>query len=150
MRIHFPLLSIFLDLWPLRSTCHCFFILLRFVASVSSSLKKSFISSSHLCLSLTIGVHVWCLVLRSGFHSAAFFPHRSSGSDAILIANLHFILLCVSIQHGVFGCFHPFNGCRCASLHVFNPFFLFNFSCVNLFIGIFHAGDVTVLIAICV
>ena len=49
-----------------------------------------------------------------------------------------------------FGCFHPFNGCRCASLHVLNPLFLFNFSWVNLFIDIFHAGDVTVLVAICV
>ena len=24
------------------------------------------------------------------------------------------------------GCFHPFNGCRCDSLQVFNPFFLFS------------------------
>ena len=150
MRIHFPLLSIFLDLWPLRSTCHCFFILLRFVASVSSSLRKSFISSSHLFLTLPTGVHVWCLVLRPGFHSAAFFPHRSSGSDAIVIANLQFHS---SVCFNPAWCFWLLSSFQWLSL-CFSPsiqsILPFNFSCVNLFIGIFHAGDVTVLIAICV
>ena len=93
------------------------------------------------------GLYVWCLMLRPGFHFAAFFAHRSSGIDAILIAKHHFILMCVSIQHGNLDCFHPFNGCRCASFHVLHPIFLFNFSCVNLFISVFHEGDVTVLIA---
>ena len=34
-----------------------------------------------------------------GFHLAAFFVYLFSGSDAILIASLHFIFLFVSIQH---------------------------------------------------
>ena len=34
-----------------------------------------------------------------------FFVHRSSGSDAILIAKRHFILLCVSIQLGILADF---------------------------------------------
>ena len=44
------------------------------------------------------GLYVWCLMLRPGFHSAAFFAHVSSGSEAGLIAKHHFILLCVSIR----------------------------------------------------
>ena len=35
---------------------------------------------------------------RRGFHLAALFVHLASGCDAILIANLHFIFLWVSIQ----------------------------------------------------
>ena len=48
-----------------------------------------------------------CLVLgaESGFHFAAFFSHRSSGNDAILIDNRHFNRLCVSIQHGILAAF---------------------------------------------
>ena len=44
-------------------------------------------------------------MLRLGFHSAAFFAHRSPGSDALLIAKRHFNLLCVSIQHGILAAF---------------------------------------------
>ena len=73
-----------------------------------------------------------------------FFVHRSSGSHAILTARRHFILLCFSNPAWDFGCSHPFNGCSCASFHVFDPLFLFKFSCVNHFIGVFHDGDVAV------
>ena len=78
-----------------------FFTSLPFVASVSSGLKKSFTSSSHLFLSLPTALHVLILVLNPGFHSAAFLTHRSFGGDATLIANRHFILLCISIEHGI-------------------------------------------------
>ena len=85
-------------------------------------------------------------MLRPEFHSAAFLAHLSSGIDAILIANLHYILLCVSIQQGIFAIF----GCSVAAavlLHVFDTFFFFSFACVNLFIGLIHERDVTVLVA---
>ena len=78
-----------------------FFTSLPFVASVSSGLKKSFTSSSHLFLSLFTALHVLILVLNPGFHSAAFLTHRSFGGDTILIANRHFILLCIPIEHGI-------------------------------------------------
>ena len=78
-----------------------FFRSLPFVACVSSGLKKSFTSSSHLFLSLPTALHVLIFVLNPGFHPAAFLTHRSSGGDAILIANRHFILLCISIEHGI-------------------------------------------------
>ena len=76
-----------------------FFFSFPFVVSVSSSF------SSHLFFGLFISMSVWCLVLRPGFHFAAFFVHRSSNCDATLIAKRHFILLCVSIQHGIFAVF---------------------------------------------
>ena len=63
-----------------------FFFSLPFVASVSSELRKSLVSSSHFCLGLPTDLHVVCLMLWPGFHSAAFFAHRSSSSDAGLIA----------------------------------------------------------------
>ena len=50
-------------------------------------------------------LQVLVFVLRPGFHSAAFLAHLSSGIDAIRIANLHFILLCVSIQQWIFAIF---------------------------------------------
>ena len=46
-----------------------------FVSSVSSGLKKSFVSSSHLFFGLPTGLFVCYLVLRPGFHFA-FFVHR--------------------------------------------------------------------------
>ena len=46
-----------------------------------------------------------CLVLGPGFHFAAFFVHRSSGNDAILITKRHVVLLCVSIHHEIFAAF---------------------------------------------
>ena len=105
-----------------------FFISFSFVTSVSSGLRKSLISSSGLPTGL-------------GFHSAAFFAHRSSGSDAILIADRHFILQCVSIQHGIWAAssFQLQKPCFFSCIH---QFFLFNFCCVNFFIGIIHEGDV--------
>ena len=103
------------------------------------------ISSAHLFFVLPAGLFVWCMVLRAGFHFAAFFAHRSSGSDAILVVKRHF-----SNPAWDFGCFHPFNCCGCASFHVFDPIFLFTFACVNLFIGVCHEGNVAVLVAICV
>ena len=101
----FPLLSIFLDLLQLLSKCRCFFLSLLFVSSVSSGLTKSFISSSHLLFGRPTVLFVWYLVLRPGFHFAAFFVHHSSGNDAILTAKRHFILLCASTQHGFFAVF---------------------------------------------
>ena len=77
-----------------------FCISFRFVVSVSSK--------THLPISffgLPTDLFVWRLVLRPGFHVAAFFVHRSSGSDAILIARCYFILLCVSTQHGILAAF---------------------------------------------
>ena len=67
-------------------------------------LKKSLISSSHLFLGLPSGLFVLMSVLRPGFHSDVFLDHRSSGRDTSLIANLHSIFLCVSIQHAAFIC----------------------------------------------
>ena len=89
----FPSFTVFATLIHVSS----FFISFPFVVSVSSHLRNSLISSSHLLFGLPTNLFVWYLVLRPGFHFAAFFVHRSSGSDAILIARRHFILLCVSI-----------------------------------------------------
>ena len=50
-------------------------------------------SSSHLLLGLPIALLVLYFELSSGFHSATFTNHLSLGIDAILRANLHFILL---------------------------------------------------------
>ena len=97
----FPSLSIFCHFFQVS----LFFISFPFVSSVSPGLRKSFISSSHLFFGLAAGLLVWCLVLRPGFHFAAFFAHRSSGNDAILTANRHFILLRVSIQQGILAAF---------------------------------------------
>ena len=93
----FPFVSLLCYLYPSMVV----FTSLPFVASVSSGLKKSFTSSSHLFLSLRTALHVLILELNPGFHSAAFLTHRSFGGDAILIANRHFILLCISIEHGI-------------------------------------------------
>ena len=88
-------------------------------------------------------------MLSSGFHPVAFITHLSSGKDAIPIANLHFILLYVLIQHWIVAVFIR-SMASSVRLFMFNPLFLFNFSCVILFIGVFHEEDVTVLVAICV
>ena len=64
---------------PCFATCiHLllFFTLLPFVASVSSGLKKSFTSSSHLFLSLPTALHVLILVLNPGFQFSSF-PYPS-------------------------------------------------------------------------
>ena len=46
--------------------------------------------------------------------------------------------------------FHLFSCCRCASPHVFDPIFLFDFCCVDFFVCIVHEGDVAVLLAVCI
>ena len=45
------------------------------------------------------------MVVRPGFHFATVLAHRSSGCDAILTAKRHFILLYISIQHGIWAAF---------------------------------------------
>ena len=95
-------------------------------SSVLSSLRKSLNSSSHLFFGLPTALYVLYFVLSSGFHPAAFITHPSSSKDEILIATLHFILLCVLIQHGIWAAYHPFNCCSCASFHVLNPIIFFN------------------------
>ena len=81
LRFHFPLLSIFLVFCATLIHVSLFFISFPFVSSVSSGLRKSFISTPHLLFGLPTGLFVWCLVLRPGFHFAPFFAHRSSGND---------------------------------------------------------------------
>ena len=76
-------------------------ISLLFGASVSSGLRKSLSSSSHIFLVYPTTLHAFMLTLRQKFHPAAFLAHRFSGSDAITIAHRNVILLCVSIQHGI-------------------------------------------------
>ena len=88
--------------------CICVSSFLRsfpFVFSFFSSSRNSLISSSHLFLCLQTGLFVLMLVSSPGFHSATFLDHRSSVNDAILIASLHFIFLCVSIQQVIFAFF---------------------------------------------
>ena len=51
---------------------------LPFISSVSSSLRKSLISSSLLVQGFPTGLYVLCLTLRPRFHSATLFAHRSS------------------------------------------------------------------------
>ena len=43
-----------------------FFVSLSFISSVSSGLRNSLISSSHLFFGLPTGLYVWCLMLRPG------------------------------------------------------------------------------------
>ena len=66
MRMHFPLLPIFLDFWPTLIHVSLFFISLPFISSVSSGLRNSLISSSHLLVGLRTGLYVWSLMLRRG------------------------------------------------------------------------------------
>ena len=96
-----------------------------------------------------LGLLVWCMVLRPGFHFAAFFAHRSSGSDASLIPKRHFILLCVSIQHGILTVF-------ILSTAVAVLVFMYSiqssssfFAGVSLLTCVTHEGNVAVLVAIC-
>ena len=91
--------------WATLIHVSLFFISLPSISSVSYGLRNSLISSSHLFFGLPTGLYVWCLMLRLGFHSVAFFAHRSSGSDTILIAKRHSILLCAAIQHGILAAF---------------------------------------------
>ena len=79
-------------------------------------------------------------MLRPGFHSAAFLAHLSFGSDAILIAKRHFMLLCVSNQRGIFAVF-------ILSTAAAVLLFTYSIHSSSLFIGVFHEGDVTVFVA---
>ena len=56
-------------------------------------------SSSHLFLGLPTLLPAFAVGLRPGFHLAAFFVHFSLPCEAVLMANLHFSFLWVSIQH---------------------------------------------------
>ena len=82
---------------------------LPFVVSVSSGLRKSLISSSHLFVGLPTALHVFILVLRPGFHLQLF--HSSVCFDPAWD----------------FGCIHPFFRFNCASFLVFNPVLLAQF-----------------------
>ena len=83
-------------------------------------------------------------MLRPGFHVAAFFTHRSSGNDAILIVKSRLILLCVSIQHGIVAA-SILSIAVAVLFYVFDPIFLFDLARVTLFIGVFRKGNVAVL-----
>ena len=106
---------------------HSLFLISLVVASVSSDLRKPLISSSHLFSGLPTVLHVLILALRPGLHSAAFFFHLVSGCEAILIASLHVILLCVSIQHGILAAFIRSSASAVLLFYVFNSVLLFNF-----------------------
>ena len=75
---------------------------LPFASFVSSGLKNSLMSSSHLFLGLPTDQFVSILLSRPGFHLILLLVHLSLGRDAILSGILHFIFLCVSIQQGMF------------------------------------------------
>ena len=90
--------------FPIRPSL-CTFVLsnqLRVVIQERDSaiFENSLISSSHLYRGLPTGLLVLMQLSRPEFHSAIFFDHRSSGRS-VLIASLHFILGCVSIQQGI-------------------------------------------------
>ena len=97
----FPPFSIFCHFDP--CVVVLYFIAFRFFSFLWLEEVIYFIFPS--LFGLPTGLFVWCSVLRPGFHFVAFFAHRSSGSDAILIVKRHFILLCVSIQHGILAAF---------------------------------------------
>ena len=101
LHIRFPLLSIFLDFLPLLSRCRCSFIAFHlfsflWLEEVINFIFPSLFWSSHWSVCLVHGSEVW--VPFCCFH-------RSSGSDAILIAKRHFNLLCVSTQHWILAAF---------------------------------------------
>ena len=84
----------------------------------------------------------FCLDAKTWISFCCFFVNLSSGREAILFANLHFIFLCASIQHLVIGV-------SCASPDFLDPFFLFDFSRVQVFVGVALEGYFAVLIASC-
>ena len=98
LKIIFRLLPISFDSWLLSTKCHH-----------SSNHSLVFLqfrpfrltSSSQHCLGVPTRLLVLVVGLSPGFYLAAFFVHLASECDAILMANLHFILLWVSIQHGM-------------------------------------------------
>ena len=82
-------------------------------------------------------------MLRLGFHFAAFFAHRSSGSDAILIVKRHFIFLYVSIQHRILASF-------VLSVAFAVLLFMYSIQSSSVSLGVIHEGNVAVLVATCV
>ena len=91
-------------------------------------------ASSHLFFGLPTLLLAFAPMLSPGFQFAAFFVHLDSGSDAILIANLHFIFsLSFNPTRNVCST-HPFFFVFCASFYVFDPFFFFNFCCIDIFV----------------
>ena len=126
-----------------------FLMWLPFNASVSSGLRKSLISSCHLFFGLPTALHVLILVLRPGFHAAAFLP------IILLVAMLFsspistsfFYVFRSNMGSWLHSIFFRFS---CASFYVFDPVLLCNFCCVDFFICVFREGDVAVLVAICV
>ena len=84
--------SLFLRSFP--SVFSFFFIVKEFVGLVSP-----------LFLGLPTGLFVLMLLSSAGFHSATFLDHRSCLNDAVLIENLYFIFLYVSIQQVIFAFF---------------------------------------------
>ena len=107
-------------------------------------------SSSYLFFGLPTALHALAPMLRPGFHFAAFFVHLVSGCEAILIANIHFIFLCVSIQQGTLAAL-IFSSASFVLLFMCSiPIFLFNFCRVDVFVSVIHERNFTVLVAICV
>ena len=86
-------------------------------------------------------------MLRPGFLSAAFLTHRSFCSDVLLIANRHFILLCVSIRHGIVAGFIRSSASAVLLFYVLDPVLLLNFCRVDVFICIVCERDDAVLVA---
>ena len=69
---------------------------------VSPVLLSSLMSSSHLLSGLPTNLLVLILLSRPGCQLKILLVHLSFGRNAILLAIRHFILLCVSIQKGIF------------------------------------------------
>ena len=90
------------SLIPTSSMCRCFF-------SVPAFRCFGFHWLEEVIDFILPALHVVIFVLRPGFLSAASLAHLSFGSDATLIASQHFILLCVSIQHGILAFFVHFS-----------------------------------------
>ena len=147
LHIHFSLLSIFHDFCHFDPCVVVFHVIsfrlfsfLMFGEFVNLSFP-SLLRSSHWSVCLVLGTETWvpfCCFLCPSLVWKRCNPHCQTPFHSSV---------CFNPQWN-FGCLHPFNGYRCASCHVFNSFFLFNFNCVNLFIGVFHKRDVTVLVAI--
>ena len=78
-------------------------------------------------LGLPTDLFVPILLSGQGFLSIILLVHRSCGEIAILIAILHFSLLCVSIQRGSFTFFHVIFGFFRAPFDDFYPFLFFFF-----------------------
>ena len=95
-------------LLPRLRTCFPFFpsflifcgLYLHFISSVSSGLRKFIDYFIFPSFSL-----VFPQLCKFCISCSAFIAHLSSGKDAILVADLHFVLLCVWIQNGFLAAF---------------------------------------------